>query len=111
MNRRPAIAFFIACAMSLALWPGFSPAPGMAQTLDQNCRKAEKEIRALKKEIRSLGQMWKVKGVSKKPNRANMLCAEGDPKAAGKIYEKIKQDLRAAIATAKGEGAGRPSRR
>jgi len=111
MSRRPAIASFIACAMILALWPGLSPAPGMAQALDQQCRKAGKEIRLLRNEIRSLGKMWKIAGVSKKLNRANLLCAEGDPKAAGKLYQKIKEDLRAAIATAKGEKASQPVRR
>ncbi|MBL6934587.1 MAG: hypothetical protein ISR48_04170 [Alphaproteobacteria bacterium] len=110
MSRRPAIVSFIACAMSLALWTGLSPTPGMAETLDQQCRKAEKEIRTLRNEVRSLGKMWKIKGVSKKLNRAKRLCADGDSKAAGELLEKIKQNLRDAIASAKGEESPQPSR-
>jgi hypothetical protein len=99
-------AFLSACLPLfplLAICLLISTPPSSAEDLAPQCRKADKEISKLLSELRSLGTLWRTRGVTGMRNRATQLCLQGDFPAASKEYEKIKVRLRKDIAKTKGE--------
>jgi len=106
LKKRPSL--LSACLLTFPLLATcllISTPPAIAEDLDPQCRKADKEIRQLLNEIRSLGVLWRTRGVTGMRNRATQLCLQGGFSAASKEYEKVKVRLREDIAKTKGEQA------
>jgi len=104
VNKR--LTFLSACLPVfplLAICLLISTPPASAEDLDPQCRKADKEIRELLGELRSLGTLWRTRGITGIRNRATQLCLQGGFPAASKEYEKAKVKLREDIAKTKGE--------
>jgi len=101
VNKR--LAFSSACL--LVACQLISTPPVSAEDLDPQCRKADKEINELLSQIRSLGVLWRTRGITGMRNRATQLCLQGGFAAASKEYEKAKVKLREDIAKTRGEQA------